>query len=641
VTEVTVLLFINEIFKGLFSLVYNHQDGIKSIMLYTQLAVFFYFIKVLIQSAKYESQVVEKVLDVLRPLNRGQRTPAEMTKYIEQAILDNKSAKGWFTRKWETKLIELWDHYKKRVSELDPDERINVSPLLGVEILYAKLGRRVILDHVGGTLIAIGILFTFIGLASGVSHLHFGDSLSVSQDKVNELLKNLGIAFSTSVFGVLLSVVWTFIDKSRMRVFEDKVFELAEKFEYLLSVDEEEVFLNRMEKIAKEQKESIRTAMMDALDAPVFHSMSQHMEKQTDLIQKQLDNTAGMAGTIIESTTGGMRDALNTYVTGMESIQNSQTTFANTLQSLSGFFEQTLSNNQATVEKTEKMIATFDKTVAEMDGMREMYKSTASVFEQLGTSLSAIQSMTEKQLPQQEKIFGGMADMSKEFTDAVAGLARTRDEMTEQFDEKFASLMKHSEEMFQQFTLMTNKVHALVASQEKSLEHSNTLVGEIAQVSDKINPLATAFERISETIKTLEEQFTATNRTQQELTKALSDSRLQTDELTKKALETSKAHLDQISAQINEMADRNLQLQQQWKSSEQSFADTSNSIRTGLSEFKGEIETVLTKTFELYDVELGKAVNGLSQQIAYFAEISDELVDNFENVNDYIKKGLK
>jgi uncharacterized protein YoxC len=644
VAEVEVITFINLIFKGLLNLVFHHKDLSKSIMLYTQLGVFIYFTTVLIRSANYESNVLEKVLVMLRPINRGLRSPAEMTQYIEQAIIENKGVKSWIARKWETNLTELWDHYKKRVSELDPDERINVNPLLGVEILYAKLGRRVILDHVGGTLIAIGILFTFIGLASGVSHLHFGDSLSVSQNKVNELLENLGVAFSTSIFGVFLSVIWTFIDKSKMRVFEEKVFELAEKFDYLLSVDEEEVFLNRMEKIAKEQKESIRTAMLDALDAPVFHSMSQHMEKQTDLIQKQLDNSAGMAGTIIESTTGGMRDALKTYVSGMETIQQSQATFASALQNLSGYFEQTLSNNQATVDKTENMLKVFDNMASEMDGMRAMYQSTARIFEQLGSSLSVIQAQTAEQLPQQEKIFQSVSTMSKDFTEAVSGLAQTRDEMGKLFDEKFESLMKHSDEMFQQFTQMTNKVHAIVSSQEKSLENSNKLVGEIAQVSEKINPLASAFERISETIKALEQQFTATNHTQQELTKALSDSRLQTDELTKKALETSKAHLEQISSQIKDLAERNLQMQQHWKSTEQSFSETNSSVRDGLREFKDDIENVLVKTFELYDAELSKAVDKISAQISFFNELSSDMVDAADEINelkDKLTRGLK
>jgi chromosome segregation ATPase len=630
------------IFKWIFSIVNEHQETAKSIMLYFQAILFIGFYAFLYNSAKFESKIIDSLLVDLQDVKRGQKSPADMQKFIERIINERAIIQGNLGGVKKSKIVELWDHYKRRVSELGSDERINVEPLLGADILYAKLGRRIILDHVGGTMIALGILFTFIGLAAGVTELQISENFSDSQDAVNNLLKGVGIAFSTSVFGVFLSLLWTFFDKKAMQKFEECIYELAEKFDYLLSVDEEEVFLNRMEKIAKEQKESIRTAMMDALNAPVFHSMNEQMSQQTGLIQQQLEltekNSQNMAEKIIGNTTSGMQQALNMFVQNMESARNMQSDLLSTVNYLKEHYAQSQQQNAMTVERTEQLLGLFEKMTTEMDGMRDSYKNTAEVFGNLSGSLTNLQTMTADQLPKQEGLLQTLADMSSKFDGLMNGFTSYQQKVDVEIDERFAKLVEQSDTMFSQFNKMTGKFNEIVTSQENSLAHSNNLVKEIKGMSEKISPLANAFDNIALTILEVEKQFIATNQVQQELTKALSESRIQTDEVAKKALDASQAHLSEVKKQLTEMADRNLEMQNHWKQTEATFKDTNDSVHSSLREFKEDIENVLGKTFEHYDTELSKAVSSIGVLINQLNATNQELADTFADMTDFLEK---
>ena len=92
------------------------------------------------------------------------------------------------------------------------------------------------LDTASGTLVGLGLLGTFLGLTLGIQGFD-----SSNTDKINEsiqgLLNGMGTAFLTSLLGMFLSIVFTFIDKSLRHRLYKNVNGLTEKLDALYYID--------------------------------------------------------------------------------------------------------------------------------------------------------------------------------------------------------------------------------------------------------------------------------------------------------------------------------------------------------------------------------------------------------------------
>lgn len=98
---------------------------------------------------------------------------------------------------------------KKGFNELcDIEEYIN-------EDLMDRIGKNFYNSNMPGTLTGLGILGTFLGLSMGLATFSGGNILAVS-DSMGPLLEGMKVAFHTSVYGIFLSLIFSFIYKANM-----------------------------------------------------------------------------------------------------------------------------------------------------------------------------------------------------------------------------------------------------------------------------------------------------------------------------------------------------------------------------------------------------------------------------------------
>ncbi len=94
------------------------------------------------------------------------------------------------------------------VSSCDLEEYIN-------EDLLDRVGMNFFNSGVSGTLTGLGILGTFLGLSMGLGAFS-GDNIFTISDNVGSLLSGMKVAFHTSVYGILFSLVFNFVYRSIM-----------------------------------------------------------------------------------------------------------------------------------------------------------------------------------------------------------------------------------------------------------------------------------------------------------------------------------------------------------------------------------------------------------------------------------------
>lgn len=83
------------------------------------------------------------------------------------------------------------------------------------EDLIDKIGKNHFNSNLPGTLTGLGILGTFLGLSMGLATFNGADVLAIS-DSMAPLMEGMKVAFHTSIYGIFLSIVFSFIYKASM-----------------------------------------------------------------------------------------------------------------------------------------------------------------------------------------------------------------------------------------------------------------------------------------------------------------------------------------------------------------------------------------------------------------------------------------
>lgn len=260
-----------DIFKGFFTWIESiGLDTFTSFYMLFQ-GVFFLVVFVIWGVVKVGRE--KKQLNGLRKKIEGlNRTNQDDVAKAEREI------SSFFSEAPPSKFKELWERYERRSKDKNEDERIQVEPFFGFDIMNHQMGYRSLLDLMSGLHISIGVLGTFVGLSAGLSMLKIDGGSEVLSEGITGLISGMEVAFYTSVFGVALSLLWTFIDKLNQGKLEEHIDWHAEKLDYLLNTDDEELFLNRLDKVTKSQADHMKTLLTDAFESamkPVVQSFQQ------------------------------------------------------------------------------------------------------------------------------------------------------------------------------------------------------------------------------------------------------------------------------------------------------------------------------------------------------------------------------
>lgn len=96
------------------------------------------------------------------------------------------------------------------------------------EELLERVGCNFFNSGISGTMTGLGILGTFIGLSLGLGSFR-GDDIYTISDNVGPLLSGMKVAFHTSVYGIIFSLIFNFVYRSIMA-------DAYEKLDYFLNI---------------------------------------------------------------------------------------------------------------------------------------------------------------------------------------------------------------------------------------------------------------------------------------------------------------------------------------------------------------------------------------------------------------------
>jgi len=181
-------------------------------------------------------------------------------------------------------LNNIWKAYKssfstyagKEKTSEHSDEYFNEH-----NVLYACLNFRVI-NNISNILIGLGILGTFVGLTYGISDSDFTTTEKI-KESINNLLSGMGTAFITSIWGMGLSLLFTFIYKQGQTIVSRRIQELC------FSLDSE--FKIKQVDLDKVQEEKQREILNDLFDKYLVADTDEGKQLPSNIFRKLLENS--------------------------------------------------------------------------------------------------------------------------------------------------------------------------------------------------------------------------------------------------------------------------------------------------------------------------------------------------------------
>lgn len=141
---------------------------------------------------------------------------------------------------------------------------------------------RNMLNQVAGALTGLGILGTFIGLSLGLQHFNTGTTAEIT-NSIEPLMEGIKVAFHTSIYGMVFSLVFNFVYKRKLYDSEESIKGFLSAWKKFVMPDTEDDGVNRLIALEEEQVEALRT-MGKNMKEEVAAQMEPNFERLGKLI---------------------------------------------------------------------------------------------------------------------------------------------------------------------------------------------------------------------------------------------------------------------------------------------------------------------------------------------------------------------
>ena len=151
------------------------------------------------------------------------------------------------------------DIFGRKMTNIPSSEFFNIEKISPRFSLNLRM-----IETASGTLVGLGLLGTFLGLTVGIINFDSSNSDNI-QESIQGLLGGMGTAFSTSLFGMLFSIIFTFVDKRWRNQLSKGLLRLTDNLDYQLYIDDVQLMKHNQQLLMNSLFTSIQKELNDKL----------------------------------------------------------------------------------------------------------------------------------------------------------------------------------------------------------------------------------------------------------------------------------------------------------------------------------------------------------------------------------------
>jgi ABC-type transporter Mla subunit MlaD len=494
-------------------------------------------------------------------------------------------------------------------------------------------------------LVGFGILGTFVGLTFGIADFKTGSTPEIKAS-INILLSGMGLAFVTSIWGMLLSMGFNILEKNlfsqvnkEIRAFckkLDRTFKFTRK-DLLRQEQQErqellEQFSQRYQQLLENYFVFQTEEQKPVLPAYVLRDLLMQSEQQTKALKSFSSDLADgimIANQTIESMGQTFADMIEVpfrqqFTPAIEKIEAAVNQLRNAKEESSGnMIQEVLGNLQNTLLQVSQ---DFQQSLS--GSARESLENLAQVVGQAGNSLLSfpekMDTVMQAMQTQSDQLKSQMTQFSETMqTQAEDNARRLREDTSataQSLHDVISGLQDKMQGLIKEQAAGTQTVQQVVLSSREILQNGKELMGQMGQTLG-------SFDQAYKQLNSLSDQMISTSQNLYESSHSLQTSSQQFGTQAQSFLEGNRQTLGQIEAALEEA-----------RVTAQDYSSRFQVIQSGLSQIFGEVEQGLQRYQSTTREKLNDALSAfsqeLSQAISYLSGGVRELNEVVEEISD-------
>jgi hypothetical protein len=518
-------------------------------------------------------------------------------------------------------------------------------------------------------LTGLGLLFTFVGLMMGISEASTGLSsgnIADAKNSLNPLLRGASIAFTTSIVGLFLSMVFSLLEKHQFHKLEIILAQFCdlinERIDFVDSdklasmqleatkmqtkalsefqLDQQRITDETIIRVAEQFKESLTettgkelallgetiTKVSESLENNITHLNEQHQQQQ-----ESSQKTVSQFELAFERITTALKGSLDDVEEreGKRLVETSSN-YDKMIQSVQGSSQETISQFEQSFEKINTALTTSLENMETREENR--LNQTTSSFEKMIESLqNQVSANTEQMETAYSRINQSIEQQTKLSGESLHTLAN------ESANQLLSELRIASQTSMQDFMDTANKtLENIQGNMAKSIAESE---GSLGTLLTKIPQAVNSMVEVSEEVNMTYQKMHAAHNTLNDLfdnvgnvTSQLSQSTSELSKVNSQAADSSMIYADIVNV-VKNMTEAN---ENSARNTENTAALLQSTITTQSNQVK-QMETSMRNLFsdiedglKSYSTQTNEYMKSLDQ---HTAGISDNLVEAIKELN--------
>ena len=247
------------------------------------------------------------------------------------------------------------------------------------EDLIDRIGKNFYNSNMPGTLTGLGILGTFLGLSMGMATFS-GENILMMSDSMGALLEGMKVAFHTSVYGIFLSLIFSFIYKASM----EEAYTAMEMFQKAFRQFVQPVRLGDGEELSA----------MIVYQANMSHFMKQILEILKGEDREKIKGVERIAEQFMDHMTESMGEDFRKLGDALRDARDVQSVSVRSNRELIKTVEMLVSANYNMQEKMSSLLETQEKLSMELKTQKEELKTACDeMSDEISSQLYAFHKM--------------------------------------------------------------------------------------------------------------------------------------------------------------------------------------------------------------------------------------------------------
>ncbi len=229
---------------------------------------------------------------VMRNLLPASAMTADLIRVTEKIENDAKNSHRFLWEQYREEKEELfrsrilakqYQDYRHEVERIARNDRTyykcDIEDYVGLDLVDGVMHRER-MNQVAGVMTGLGILGTFIGLSLGLQSFNTGTTAQIA-GSIEPLMEGIKVAFHTSIYGMVFSLVFNYVYKRRLDDTENAVRDFVSAYRKYVMPDTASDGFNHMIALQRQQTDAILN---------FSHTMADQLSKDLDdILRPQFD----------------------------------------------------------------------------------------------------------------------------------------------------------------------------------------------------------------------------------------------------------------------------------------------------------------------------------------------------------------